>query len=417
MLWGFVSVTAAVATGTQQRTRARVGCSPRALLLTAPTRHRLCKGTGPASKARTAECITSGPRTWRDTVAQCPVDASTRRRENPAIVVIGTRGSPLALAQAHETKRLLEEAHPFLRDREGAIHIEIIHTTGDIVLDRALSEIGGKGLFTREIDEAQLRGDIDIAVHSMKDVPTFLPPDIELTSILRREDTRDAFVSFKAKSLDELPPGSVVGSSSLRRQSQILARYPHLKVINFRGNVQTRLRKLEECVVDATLLALAGLRRLQMEHVATAVLGMEDMLPAVAQGAIGITTRRGDDRTAALLGPLSCPRTKLCVEAERAFLANLDGSCRTPIAGQAWFDTDSSERIHFRGLVATPDGRDLFETTRQCTPANVIDECAAAGTELRDRVGPDFYASLVNYVQERDRAEPGRQTKSKRSTS
>jgi hydroxymethylbilane synthase len=322
----------------------------------------------------------------------------------------------LALAQAHETKRLLEEAHPELRANENAIHIEIIHTTGDIVLDRALSELGGKGLFTREIDEAQLRGDIDIAVHSMKDVPTFLPEEIELTSVLRREDTRDVFISRKAKSLAELPPGSVVGSSSLRRQSQILARYPHLKVVNFRGNVQTRLRKLDEGVVDATLLALAGLKRLGMEHVATAVLGLHDMLPAVAQGAIGITTRRGDARTAALVQPLTCWRTKLCVEAERAFLAKLDGSCRTPIAGQAWFESSTLDKICFRGLVATPDGRELFETERECVPGDVIQECAAAGGELKERVGPGFYAAVVDYVQEQNRPETERQSTMRQSS-
>ncbi|KAF6005109.1 hypothetical protein F1559_000624 [Cyanidiococcus yangmingshanensis] len=410
MAWCFAGAVAPGAERSLFKTHATPLCPSLSNEWLAAYRKGVYRRTAHITVRRQKPSAGCGRYVWRAAIATFPADASEKRRANPAVVVIGTRGSPLALAQAHETKRLLQEAHPALRADENAIHIEIIHTTGDIILDRALSELGGKGLFTREIDEAQLRGDVDIAVHSMKDVPTFLPEGIELTSVLRREDTRDVFISRKAKSLAELPPGSVVGSSSLRRQSQILARYPHLKVVNFRGNVQTRLRKLDEGVVDATLLALAGLRRLDMEQVATAVLGVQDMLPAVAQGAIGITTRRADARTAALVQPLSCWRTKLCVEAERAFLANLDGSCRTPIAGQAWFDASSAERIHFRGLVATPDGRELFETERECTPENVISQCAAAGTELKDRVGPGFYAAVVDYVQEQNRSVPGRQS-------
>ncbi|KAK4534012.1 hypothetical protein CDCA_CDCA01G0037 [Cyanidium caldarium] len=331
-----------------------------------------------------------------------PPGSSPKRQSHPARVVIGTRGSPLALAQAHETKRLLHKHHQELRD-DAAVAIEVIHTTGDIVLDRALSELGGKGLFTREIDEAQLRGDVDIAVHSMKDVPTFLAPGLELPCMLPREDTRDVFVSRKATALAQLPPGSVVGSSSLRRQSQILAQYPHLRVVNFRGNVQTRLRKLDEGVVDATMLALAGLKRMQMQDCATAILDMNEMLPAVSQGAIGITVRADDSVSRAFLQPLTCARTQLCVEAERAFLAQLDGSCRTPIAGQAVIEQQPVERLHFRGLVATPDGQQLYRTERECALEDAIRVCAEAGAELKARVGPEFYALVVDYVQEQER--------------
>ncbi|CAN8063458.1 unnamed protein product [Agarophyton chilense] len=306
-----------------------------------------------------------------------------------AVIVIGTRGSPLALAQAHETKRRLIEAFPNLAS-DGAIEIRIIHTSGDMILDKALADIGGKGLFTKEIDVAQLKGEIDIAVHSMKDVPTWLPDGIILPCTLPREDTRDVFISNKAKSIDELPDGSVIGSASLRRQSQILAKNPTLKVINFRGNVQTRLRKLNEGKVDATLLALAGLSRMNMTEHATSIISQEEMLPAVAQGAIGITCRQGDKPMLDFLAPLNHKETKTCVDCERAFLAKLDGSCRTPIAGQAKIGEDGV--LRFRGLVARPDGSEVFETTRSGKPEDAIAIGTEAGTELKVKMGDDFFA-------------------------
>jgi len=315
---------------------------------------------------------------------------SDEKATEKAVVVIGTRGSPLALAQAYETRRRLIEEHEELR-AEGAIRIEVIHTTGDMVLDKALSEIGGKGLFTKEIDRAQLKGDVDIAVHSMKDVPTWLPEGIVLPCMLPREDTRDVFISNKANSIEELPEGSVIGSASLRRQSQILAKNPGLKVVNFRGNVQTRLRKLSEGVVDATLLALAGLRRMDMEKHATAILQEDEMLPAVAQGAIGITCRTGDTKMLKLLEALNHPETKTCVDCERAFLAKLDGSCRTPIAGQARIDHDTG-KFHFKGLVARPDGSELLETSRVGKPENAVELGEDAGNELRAQIGDNFFA-------------------------
>ena len=230
---------------------------------------------------------------------------------------IGTRGSPLAMAQAHETRDRLTEAHGLGPDD---VEIVVIKVMGDQIQDRALAEIGGKGLFTKEIDEALLDGRIDVAVHSMKDVPTVLPEGIEIATILPREDVRDGFISEKAPSLADLPAGSLVGTASLRRQAQVLYRRPDLRVETFRGNVQTRLRKLGEGEADATFLAMAGLHRLGMSDVATSAVEVDEMLPAVAQGAIGIAARTGDERVAALLAPLDHSETAVRVAAERAFL-------------------------------------------------------------------------------------------------
>ena len=278
-------------------------------------------------------------------------------RENP--LKLGTRGSPLAMAQAQEVRDLLIAHHSQLAAL-GSIEIIEIKTTGDAVQDRALSEVGGKGLFSKEIDAAQLEGQIDIAVHSMKDLETHLVPGIALIAALQREDVRDAFISHKANSLAELPSGSVIGTSSLRRQSQILHKRPDLKVCLFRGNVQTRLRKLSEGVADATLLALAGLNRLGKSELATDIMAPEDLLPAVAQGAIGITCREGDDDTIALVNALNHQPTMIRVSAERALLNALDGSCRTPVGGLAEFLEDG--RLWLRALVAKEDGSQVFET-------------------------------------------------------
>ncbi len=306
-------------------------------------------------------------------------------------IVIGTRGSPLALAQAHETRDRLQAAHEELRG-EGIIEIEVIKTTGDMILDRPLSEIGGKGLFTKEIDNAQLEGRIDIAVHSMKDVPTWLPEGIDLPCILPREDVRDVFISNKAKCLADLPAGSVVGSASLRRQAQIKALYPHLEVITFRGNVQRRLSKLNEGVVDATLLAHAGLRRLKSEDVITSVIEEDEILPAVAQGAIGISCRSNDERMKKYLEPLHCAQSAIRVEAERALLRILDGSCRTPIAALAVLDGDE---IVLRGLIAKPDGTEVL-TNEMRGPISDPDGLGTkAGQELKDRAGADFLAEAT----------------------
>jgi len=303
---------------------------------------------------------------------------------------IGTRGSPLALAQAYMTRDTLKELFPELRE-DGALEIVIIKTTGDKILGQPLADIGGKGLFTKEIDDALLDGKIDIAVHSMKDVPTYLPPGTILPCNLPREDVRDVFISPVAKDLSELPAGAVVGSASLRRQAQILNKFPHLKVENFRGNVQTRLRKLNEGACSATLLALAGLKRLDMTQHITKIIDIDEMLPAVAQGAIGIACRDGDSGMQKYLAGLNHEETRVAIVTERAFLTALDGSCRTPIAGYARKDKDG--KLFFRGLVATPDGKRVLETTRTC--AFDADEGVKAGKdagdELKKTAGPDFF--------------------------
>ncbi|XP_008793587.2 porphobilinogen deaminase, chloroplastic-like isoform X1 [Phoenix dactylifera] len=326
----------------------------------------------------------------RAMVVRAAVAVEQEAKTKVSLVRIGTRGSPLALAQAYETRDKLMATHSDLAE-DGAIEIIIIKTTGDKILNQPLADIGGKGLFTKEIDEALLEGKIDIAVHSMKDVPTYFPDGMILPCNLPREDVRDAFICLTAKSLSELPAGSFVGSASLRRQSQILYRYPSLKVVNFRGNVQTRLKKLKEGEVQATLLALAGLKRLKMMENVTAVLSVEEMLPAIAQGAIGIACRSNDEKMANYISLLNHEETRLAVACERAFLETLDGSCRTPIAGYAYRDNDGY--CVFRGLVASPDGTRVLETSRKGAYAleDMVSIGKDAGKELLSRAGPGFF--------------------------
>ncbi|WP_207484667.1 hydroxymethylbilane synthase [Arenibaculum pallidiluteum] len=300
---------------------------------------------------------------------------------------IGTRGSPLALAQAHQTRDRLAAAHPALA-APGAIEIVVIRTTGDRIQDRTLMEAGGKGLFTKEIEEDLAAARIDLAVHSMKDVPTWLPEGLEIVCMLPREDPRDAFISASGVRLDVLPQGAVVGTASLRRQAQILARRPDLRVIPFRGNVQTRLRKLADGEADATLLALAGLRRLGMADVATEILDPTVMLPAVAQGAIGIEIRSDDAATRALLAPLACAETMVRVSAERALLAVLDGSCRTPIGALARVDGDT---LSLDGLVAAPDGRQVLRTAVHGPAAEAERLGSEAGAALKAQLPAGFF--------------------------
>lgn len=300
---------------------------------------------------------------------------------------IGTRGSPLALAQAHEVQARLAAAHGL---EAGAIEIRVIRTSGDRIEDRPLSEAGGKGLFTKEIEEELKAEEIDLAVHSSKDVPTFLPDGLVLAAFLRREDVRDAFVSPRAAGLRELAAGAVVGTASLRRQAQVLRLRPDLKVVPFRGNVQTRLRKLADGEVDATLLALAGLKRLGRPEVATSVLSLDDFLPAVGQGAIAVETRGGDKRVRQYLAALDDADTATALAAERAFLAALDGSCRTPIAGHAWIEDG---RLHLRGLVLRPDGSEAYETSRSGDRAEAAELGAEAGAELKARMPADFFVA------------------------
>lgn len=298
---------------------------------------------------------------------------------------IGTRGSPLALAQAHETRNRLMQAHGL---PEAAFTIEVIQTTGDAVQDRPLSEIGGKGLFTKEIELALLDGRIDIAVHSMKDVATVLPEGLVIDCTLPREDVRDAFVSRKYTSIAELPEGATVGTSSLRRRAQLLAMRPDLKLVEFRGNVQTRLKKLDDGVAEATFLACAGLRRLGNFELANAI-ETDVMLPACAQGAVGIQRRISDNTVAALLTPIHDENTFIRISAERAFLKELDGSCRTPIGGLAELDGDT---LRFRGEIIRPDGSVIYAGNWAGPISEATRIGAEAGIELHARGGAGFFA-------------------------
>jgi hydroxymethylbilane synthase len=299
---------------------------------------------------------------------------------------IGTRGSPLALWQAREVRTHLAAAHGMEPE---AIAIEVIRTTGDIIQDRPLSEVGGKGLFTKEIEQALLDNAIDLAVHSCKDMPTILPTGLKLAACLPRGDVRDAFISRKSTSLGGLPHGAVIGTASLRRQAMVKRLRPDIPVVTFRGNVDTRLKKLDDGVVDATLLALAGLKRLGHEAAATAVLEVDVFLPAVGQGAIGIEVREADTRTCDLVARINDSDTLTAVRAERAFLAVLDGSCRTPIAGHARIEAGA---VSFRGLILRPDGSEAHETARTGAILDATKLGADAGHELKSRVAPDFFA-------------------------
>ncbi len=298
---------------------------------------------------------------------------------------IGTRGSPLAVIQAEEVRDRLLAQH------EGvSVEIVVIRTTGDKVQDRTLAEIGGKGLFTKEIEEALFDRGIDIAVHSMKDVETVLPDGLGISTLLPREDPRDAFISNKADSLAALPAGSVVGTASLRRKAQVRMVRPDLDVQPFRGNVNTRLRKLNDGEADATMLAYSGLRRLDMADVATCVMDPDDMLPAVAQGAIGVEGRNDDTQTLELLSSIHDLDTAYQVDAERALLAALDGSCRTPIAALAELTGDSGLRL--RGLVASPDGSVSHTVFREGSVSEAAALGRDAGEELRGLAGPAIFA-------------------------
>jgi len=308
-----------------------------------------------------------------------------------AAIKIGTRGSPLALWQANEVRRRLIEAHETLTEAD--VEVVVITTTGDRIRDRALAALGGKGLFTKEIEEQLGDGSIHLAVHSMKDMPTQLPDGLEISCLLPREDPRDAFLSNVASSITDLPEGAVVGSASLRRQAQVLFRRPDLKVINFRGNVDTRIAKLDAGEVAATFLANAGLKRLGRTERITALVEPEEMLPAVAQGAVGVEIRSVDDRTRALLDPLHDQATEHAVTAERAMLAALDGSCRTPIAGLSLPDGDGG--MWFRAEIVMPDGSERRVTERRGPVGDAAAMGRDAGEELKRSAGPAFLAEIV----------------------
>ena len=301
----------------------------------------------------------------------------------------GTRGSPLALAQAYETRARLAAAFDLPLE---AFEIVVIKTTGDnqalIAADKPLKELGGKGLFTKEIEEDLLSGAIDIAVHSMKDMPVAQPEGLALDTYLPREDVRDAFISPALTSLHELAEGAVVGTSSLRRRAQLLNRRPDLNVVEFRGNVQTRLRKLSEGVADCTFLAMAGLNRLAMADVPANPIETGDMLPAVAQGAIGIERRAADGRAAEMLAAIHDGETGLRLAAERAFLAALDGSCETPIAGLAELHGST---LRLRGEVLRPDGSESISDDQTCPVEDGAELGREMAAKLLEKAGKGFF--------------------------
>ena len=306
---------------------------------------------------------------------------------------IGTRGSPLALAQAYETRGRLMKAFEL---PEAAFEVVVIKTTGDdrtlIDADIALKTIGNKGLFTKEIEEAMLEGRIDIAVHSTKDMPVEQPEGLVLDVFLPREDVRDAFVSLKYASIADLPVGATVGTSSLRRRAQLRVKRPDLNIVEFRGNVQTRLKKLEDGVADATFLAMAGLNRMDMDDVPAHAIAPEDMLPAIAQGTIGIEYRADDTRARTMCAAIHHGQTGHRLAAERAFLAALDGSCETPIGGLSLIEGDE---LWLRGEILRPDGGEVFVGERRGPVATG----AAMGRDLADELlgqaGPDFFKAVA----------------------
>ena len=300
----------------------------------------------------------------------------------PSSVRIGARKSPLAFAQAQEVKNRLME-----RWRSLTIEIVSFSTLGDRMSQGPLTEIGGKGLFTREIDESLLDERIDIAVHSMKDMPTELPAGLCLAATPERQDVRDAFLSKTAKDLDDLPEGAVIGTASLRRKAQILHRRPDLTIRPLRGNVETRMRKLEEGEVDATLLALAGLKRLGLENRAASILPATQMLPAVAQGAIAIVCRADDRRLKEALLAVNHAETLQRVTAERAFLRVLDGSCRTPIAGLAEY---SGGVLRLRGMALSLDGADMRAAAAEGAPEEAQRIGETVAEHILNQLPPGF---------------------------
>lgn len=303
----------------------------------------------------------------------------------------GSRGSPLALTQSGTVTAKLARL-----TGEAELPIESFVTSGDRIADRRLQDAGGKGLFTKELDEALLDGRIDAAIHSLKDLPTVMPDGIALAAIPSREDPRDAFVSQKAKTLMELPEGSVIGTASLRRQAQTLHLRPDLKIVTLRGSIQTRLKRMHEGVMDATFLALAGLARMGLEGHVTSLIDVEDMPPAPGQGALGVTCRADDTKTRELLAQITVPEFEIAVAAERGFLHALDGSCRTPIGALARINNGM---LHFLGEILTPDGETRWrreETT--ALGGDAIGDAAAfgrrIGAQIRAEAGETFIQSL-----------------------
>lgn len=303
--------------------------------------------------------------------------------QKPALT-IGTRGSPLALAQARMTAAALAGA---LGIDVAGIGIEIISTTGDRTQDRPLSEIGGKGLFTKEIDLAQLEGRVDVAVHSSKDLPTELPEGLMIAGYLEREDVRDALIAPRHGTLEKLPHGARVGTISLRRQSLLRMLRPDLRIEALRGNVETRLNKARSGEFDAVILAMAGLKRLGLAGEVTEALDPLRFVPAVGQGAIALAARTTDEKTRALIATIAHAPTAVELAAERAFLTVLDGSCKTPIGGNA---IAGDGRVRFRGIVLSPDGRTVLEATGEAEATEAAALGRRLGLDIKGRLPPGF---------------------------
>jgi hydroxymethylbilane synthase len=302
-----------------------------------------------------------------------------------SLLRIGSRGSPLALVQARQVQQALAKASGLAPEQ---IEIKVIRTSGDQIQDRPLADAGGKGLFTKEIEETLLSGAIDFAVHSSKDIPAIMPPGLTLAGFLAREDPRDALVSSKAKTLAGLPRNALVGTSSPRRQALLKRARPDLRIAPLRGNVETRLRKIDAGEMDAAILAVAGLKRLGLFSTMAVALQVDEFLPAAGQGAIAIQTRADDKNAYALAAAVDDADTHTALAAERAFLAALGGSCRTPIAGHARVHGDT---VSFRGLLAQPDGSDVVEASRQGSRADAAALGADAGQEIKSRAGAAFF--------------------------
>jgi hydroxymethylbilane synthase len=300
-------------------------------------------------------------------------------------IVIGTRGSKLALSQAQEVKNRIISAHSQYQDCHHLISIVSLKTSGDKIIDKSLVEIGGKGLFVKEIEEALLLelgnpNRIDIAVHSMKDIPSFFSDKLDIFAVPLRKDSRDAFISNKYSSIANLPKGALIGSSSPRRVSLILNQRPDLKIVNFRGNVDTRLQKLNLNQVDATILAVAGLERISLQECITAIIDKEEMLPAVGQGALALQARIDDEFITKLLESINHPSSKICVDAERAFLRTINGSCKTPLAANCQI---KDNQLYLQTLLSNMDGSKIYRTSRtgNLQDANAIGN--DAGEEIK----------------------------------
>jgi len=299
---------------------------------------------------------------------------------------IATRGSPLALAQANEVKNVLASVHSSIVGKTN-IKIKTFKTSGDLIQNGSLAEEGGKGLFTKEVEAALLEGEAEIAVHSMKDMPSYLPDGLVIGAFLQREDPRDVLISKGEKNLLKLRPGSIVGTASLRRKAILLRTRPDVKTVPLRGNVETRIKKVEEGVVDATFLAISGLKRLGLVNHVSNILEPEEMLPAVCQGVIGIECRKNDPRTLSFIRAIDDLNTRYEMQAERAFLRELDGSCHTPIAGLA---TLKNEKIFMRGMILKPDGSECHQSQSEGSVEKASDLGIAVAQEIRARAGKDF---------------------------